>query len=43
MKRDPIKSGCTATKIISNVSPDMAKELNLAPDQKSVALITLEL
>ena len=40
MKRDPIKADVLATKIISNVSPDMAKELNLAPDQKSVALIT---
>lgn len=40
MKRDPIKAEVLATKIIPNVSPDMAKELNLKPDQKSIALIT---
>ncbi len=40
MKRDPIKADVLATKIIPHVSPDMAKELNLAPDQKSIALIT---
>lgn len=40
MKRDPLKAAVLATKIIPNVSPDMAKELNLSPDQKSLALIT---
>nr|WP_315025169.1 ethanolamine utilization microcompartment protein EutL [uncultured Aminipila sp.] len=40
MKGDIIKTSVLATKIISNVSPSMAKELNLAPDQKSLALIT---
>lgn len=40
MKRDPIKAEVLATKIISNVSPDLAKELNLAPGYKSLALIT---
>ena len=35
MKRDPIKASVLASKIIPNVSPDLAKELNLAPDQKS--------
>lgn len=40
MKHDPIKAEVLATKIIPNVSPDMAKELNLTPEQKSLALIT---
>lgn len=40
MKRDPIKAEVLATKIIPNVSPDMAKELKLAAHQKSIALIT---
>lgn len=40
MKGDIIKTSVLATKIISNVSPSMAEKLNLAPDQKSLALIT---
>ncbi|MFV0518238.1 MAG: ethanolamine utilization microcompartment protein EutL [Aminipila sp.] len=40
MKGDIIKTSVLATKIISNVSPSMAKQLNLAPDQRSLALIT---
>ena len=40
MKRDPIKAEVLATKIIPNVSPDMAKELKLTKDQRSIALIT---
>ena len=40
MKRDPVKAEVLATKIIPNVSPDMAKELNLEPGMKSLALIT---
>lgn len=40
MKRDPIKASVLATKIIPNVSADMAREFNLAPGQKSLALIT---
>ncbi|MHC1721824.1 MAG: ethanolamine utilization microcompartment protein EutL [Aminipila sp.] len=40
MKGDIIKTSVLATKIISNVSPSMAREFNLAPDQKSLALIT---
>ena len=40
MKRDPVKASVLASKIISNVSPDLAKELKLSPDQKSLALIT---
>ena len=38
MKRDPIKANVLASIIIPNVSPDLAKQLNLAPDQKSLAL-----
>lgn len=40
MKRDPIKATVLATKIIPNVDPDLAKELNLTPEQKSLGLIT---
>jgi len=40
MKRDPIKASVLSSKIISNVSQDLAKELNLEPNQKSIALIT---
>ena len=40
MKRDPLRASVLATKIIANVDPKMAKELELAPDQKSLALIT---
>lgn len=42
MKRDPLRASVLATKIIPNVSPEMAKELKLAPDQKSLALITAD-
>lgn len=42
MKRDPLRASVLATKIIPNVSPEMAKELNLASDQKSLALITAD-
>ncbi len=42
MKRDPIKASVLASKIISNVSPDMAKELGLDPDMKSIAILTTD-
>ena len=42
MKRDPIPAKVLATRLIPNVSPDMAKELGLSPDQKSLALITAD-
>lgn len=42
MKRDPIKANMLASIIIPNVSPDLAKQLNLAPDQKSLALLTTD-
>ncbi|BCJ94979.1 microcompartment protein EutL [Anaerocolumna cellulosilytica] len=42
MKRDPVRASVLATKIIPNVSPELARELKLAPDQKSLALITAD-
>ncbi|MGE4548851.1 MAG: ethanolamine utilization microcompartment protein EutL [Intestinibacillus sp.] len=42
MKRDPVKASVLATKIIPNVSPELAKQYNLAPDQKSLALLTTD-
>ena len=42
MKRDPVRASVLASKIIPNVSPDLAKQLNLAPDQKSLALLTTD-
>ena len=42
MKRDPIQANVLATKLIPNVSPGMAKELNLKPEQRSLALITAD-
>lgn len=42
MKRDPIPARVLATRLIPNVAPDLAKELNLTPDQKSLALISVD-
>lgn len=42
MKRDPIPAKVLATRLIPNVSADMAKELNLKPEHKSLALITAD-
>lgn len=42
MKRDPVRAKVLATKIIPNVSPDLAKQLKLTPDMKSIALITAD-
>lgn len=42
MKRDPVRATVLASKIIPNVSPDLAKQLNLEPDQKSLALLTTD-
>ena len=42
MKRDPVRATVLASKIIPNVSPDMAKELNLEPGMKSLALVTAD-
>ena len=41
-KNDPMKTTILATKIIPNVSPDMAKNLNLKPGLKSLGLITAD-
>ncbi len=40
MKNDAIKVNILSTKIISNVSPEMAKKLNLESHHKSLGLIT---
>ena len=42
MKRDPLPEKVLATRLIPNVSADMAKQFNLTPDQKSLALITAD-
>ena len=42
MKRDPLPAKVLATRLIPNVSADMAKQFNLTPDQKSLALITAD-
>ncbi len=42
MKRDPLQANVLATRLIPNVSPDLAKELSLSPEQKSLALITAD-
>lgn len=42
MKRDPLKANVLATKVIPNVNPELAKELGLSKEQKSVALITTD-
>ncbi|MDR1297626.1 MAG: ethanolamine utilization microcompartment protein EutL [Deltaproteobacteria bacterium] len=41
-KNDPLKTNILAAKIIPNVSPDLARELNLAPGQRSLALVTTD-
>ncbi|WP_147533478.1 ethanolamine utilization microcompartment protein EutL [Bacillus marasmi] len=40
MKHEPLKAAVLSVKIISNVSPDMAVQMNLKPHQKSLGLIT---
>lgn len=42
MKNDSIKVNILSSKIISNVSPEMAKKLNLQPHHKSLGLITAD-
>lgn len=42
MRKDPIPTKVLATRLIPNVSPDLAKQLELAPDQKSLALISTD-
>ena len=42
MKRDPLPAHVLATRLIPNVSADMAKQLNLKPEHTSLALITAD-
>ena len=42
MKRDPLPAKVLATRLIPNVSADMAKQLNLKPKHKSLALLTAD-
>ena len=42
MKRDPLPAKVLATRLIPNVSADMAKQLNLMPEHKSLALLTAD-
>ena len=39
-KKDPLKAAILASKIIPNISPDMAKSFELKPHHKSLGLIT---
>ena len=41
MKRDPLKASVLATKLIPNVSPGMAKELNLTPEHCSLQTVMM--
>ena len=43
MKNDPIRASILSIKIISNVDPNMAKNLELKPHQKSIGLVTTDL
>lgn len=43
MKNEALRATVLSTKIIPNVSPDMAKAFNLAPHQKSLGLITADI
>ena len=42
MKRDPLKAKVLSTKIIPNVSPDLAKSLGLSTRQKSIGMVTAD-
>ena len=42
MKRDPIQARVLATKLIPNVAPDLAEQLSLRPEERSLALITAD-
>jgi len=43
MKNDPIKATVLSVKIIPNVDPDMAAQLNLKPHQRSLGLLTTDI
>lgn len=42
MKRDPVRATVLASKLIPNVSADLAEKLGLSPEQKSLALLTTD-
>lgn len=42
MKKDPVRATVLATKIIPNVNAELATQLNLTPDQRSLGLITVD-
>ncbi|QAT43778.1 ethanolamine utilization microcompartment protein EutL [Aminipila luticellarii] len=42
MKRDPVRATVLATKVIPNVNAELAAQLNLTPDQRSLGLITVD-
>lgn len=42
MKRDPVKAAVLASKLIPNVSPELAEKLGLSPEHKSLALLTTD-
>lgn len=42
MKRDPVRATVLASKLIPNVSADLAGKLGLSPEQKSLALLTTD-
>lgn len=43
MKLDPIKGNVLSTRMIPNVSPDLAQSFNLLPEHKSIGLITADM
>lgn len=42
MKNDALRTTVLSTKMISNLSPDLAKELNLEPGYKAIGMITAD-
>lgn len=42
MKNDALRATVLSTKMISNLSPDLAKELNLKPEYKAIGMITAD-
>ncbi|SHI97545.1 ethanolamine utilization microcompartment protein EutL [Lutispora thermophila] len=43
MKNDPIRATVLSVKIIPNVDPDMAAQLNLKPHQRSIGILTTDI
>lgn len=42
MRNDPLKTTVLSVKIIPNVNPEMAKELNMEPEHRSIGMITTD-